>query len=413
MRTGGLRRSGATVLAAIRRPMRAGRAIRAIRATIRAAVLGLGLGGATAAFGATGDDPAIAAAEAAARDLRTAITGLAEAGGGRDRIAALTATIRGYEQGLGAMRDAMRRTAIREHEIAAAFAARRDRIGRLLGAMTAIGAAEGPMLMLHPDGPLGTARSGMILATVTPALQAEADAIGHDLATIRHLRALHDSAAATLRDGLVAAQEARAALSQAIQDRTDLPRRFLEDPEELTALRRDAGTLEAFADGLAVMETDIGAPAGDFAGAKGRLALPALGRVLRRAGEADAAGIRRPGLVLATEPAALVTAPWPATIRYRGPLLDYANVMILEPATGYLLVLAGLATVYGETGDVVAAGAPLGLMGGGAPDPAAATGPVQEGGGAGRTETLYIELRQGEEPLDPAGWFMDMREDGR
>ncbi len=52
-------------------------------------------------------------------------------------------------------------------------------------------------------------------------------------------------------------------------------------------------------------------------------------------------------------------------------------------------------------------------MGGGAPDPAAGTGPVQEGGGAGRTETLYMELRQGEEPLDPAGWFMDMREDGR
>ena len=63
-------------------------------------------------------------------------------------------------------------------------------------------------------------------------------------------------------------------------------------------------------------------------------------------------------------PRALVTAPWPATIRYRGPLLDYGNVMILELGSGYLLILAGLETVYGEVGDVVPAGAALGLMGG-------------------------------------------------
>ncbi len=50
-----------------------------------------------------------------------------------------------------------------------------------------------------------------------------------------------------------------------------------------------------------------------------------------------------PALLIATRPAALVTAPWPATIRYRGPLLDYGNVMIVEPSSGYLLVLAGLA----------------------------------------------------------------------
>lgn len=358
-------------------------------------------------------DPAIPAAEAAAADLRAAISALDQAQGAKDRVAALTTTIRAYELGLGALRDALRRAAIRDHEIAAAFEARRDRVGQLLGVMTAIGAAEGPLQMLHPDGPLGTARSGMILASVTPALQAEAEAIGRDLDQIRRLRAVQDAAAGTLRQGLVAVQEARARLSQAVQDRTDLPRRFLEDPEELSALRRDAGTLDAFAAGLAVMETDIGAPTGDFAGAKGHLPLPVLGRVLRRTGEADAAGIRRPGIVLATEPRALVTTPWPATIRYRGPLLDYANVMILEPAAGYLLVLAGMETVFGETGDVLAAGAPVGLMGGQTPDPAALPDEMREGGGAGRAETLYMELRQGEEPLDPAGWFMDMREDGR
>lgn len=348
-------------------------------------------------------------AEAAAAELRAAIAALNAAEGSRDRVAALTRTIQAYEHGLGALRDTLRRATAREAEIEASFAARREKIGQLLGVMAMMERDPAPLLLLHPDGPLGTARSGMILASVTPALQAEAEGLRAQLEDLKRVRALETEVADTLRRGLDAAQTARTALAQAIQDRTDLPRRFLDDPEELKALVASAESLDAFAAGLATMETDIGAPVGDFEGARGRLPLPAEGRLLRRAGEADAAGIRRPGLLIATRPGALVTLPWPATIRYRGPLLDYGNVMIVEPAAGYLLVLAGLGTVFGDTGDVLDAGAPVGLMGGASPGGVVPAG--EDGGGAERTETLYMELRQGKEPVDPAPWFTETRED--
>ncbi|HEX9857959.1 MAG TPA: peptidoglycan DD-metalloendopeptidase family protein, partial [Paracoccaceae bacterium] len=177
-----------------------------------------------------------------------------------------------------------------------------------------------------------------------------------------------------------------------------------EDPEVLRGLLQSADTLEAFAGGLSLNQTEASGMR-DFASARGNLPLPVLGTVLRRANEADAAGVRRPGLLLATRPRALVTAPWPATIRYRGPLLDYGNVIVLEPGSGYLLILAGLETLYGEVGEVLAAGAPLGLMGGGEPGVAEFLVSVQNGGGARDTETLYMELRQGAEPVDPAEWF--------
>jgi septal ring factor EnvC (AmiA/AmiB activator) len=365
------------------------------------------------AFGppARAADPAAPGAEAAAAELRGAIQALNAAEGSRERVAALTRTIQAYENGLGVLRDTLRRAKAREAEIEASFDTRRDRIGQLLGVMAMMERDPAPLLLLHPDGPLGTARSGMILASVTPALQAEAEMLRGQLEELKRLRALQSDVTATLQRGLDAAQAARAALSQAIQDRTDLPRRFLEDPEELKALVASADSLDTLAAGLSAMETDIGAPMGDFEGARGMLPLPVHGALLRRAGEADAAGIRRPGILIATRPGALVTAPWSATIRYRGPLLDYGNVMIVEPASGYLLVLAGLGTVFGETGDVLEAGAPLGLMGGGVPGGADAAGPVEEGGGAERTETLYMELRQGKEPVDPAPWFTDTRED--
>lgn len=347
----------------------------------------------------------------AAEELRTAIAALRQAGTGREQVAALSQTIRAYETGLAALRDGLRKAALREAEIAADLDARRDRLSRLLGAMMTMQTSPAPLTLLHPEGPEAAVRAGMILSDVTPALQDEASLLSRDLQEVADIRGLQEGAVELLSSGLTAAQEARTALSQAMQDRTDLPRRFLEDPEELQALLNSAETLEAFTTGIVVMEQDIGPPMADFEGAQGTLPLPVLGTVLRGAGEADAAGIRRPGLLIATRPAALVTTPWPATIRYRGPLLDYGNVMILEPAEDYLLVLAGLGTVYGSTGDVLEAGAPVGLMGGAEPGGQEFLAAAQQGGGADRTETLYIELRQGKEPVDPAAWFTETRED--
>jgi septal ring factor EnvC (AmiA/AmiB activator) len=134
------------------------------------------------------------------------------------------------------------------------------------------------------------------------------------------------------------------------------------------------------------------------------------GTVLRRPGEADAAGVRRPGLVLATRPRALVTASATATIRYRGPLLDYGNVMILDPGGGYLLIFARMETVYGEVGEIVAAGAPIGLMGGLSSAYADFVALQQEGSGADGSETLYLEMRQGDKAVDPTEWFAGVQE---
>jgi len=79
--------------------------------------------------------------------------------------------------------------------------------------------------------------------------------------------------------------------------------------------------------------------------------------------------------------------------------------MILEPGDGYLLILGGLDRVYGDVGDVIAAGAPVGLMGGPAQEGADILAPVTEGGGTGGSETLYLELRLGAKPVNPLDWF--------
>ena len=242
---------------------------------LRLIAAGVGLALCTSQLGAA-TSPSTAAEQASA-DLRAAIEALKSAESGKDRIAALTATIRAYESGLSSLRDALRAAAVREAEITRSFDERRDEIGQLLGVMTSMERSPAPLLLLHPSGPLGTARSGMVLSAVAPALQQQADELRQQLTEVQNIRKLQVETQSMLQKGLTAVQSARTALAQAIQDRTDLPKRYLDDPEELKTLLDNVETLDAFATGLASMESDVGAPRADFAGAEGTLPLPVFG----------------------------------------------------------------------------------------------------------------------------------------
>ncbi len=354
-------------------------------------------------------DPTQIALDAASM-LQKAATALQEAETKADRVEALTQTVRAYETGLTALRTGLRQAAIREGALRAALDAREQEVSRLLGVLATMERSPAPLLLLHPAGPAGTARAAMILGDVTPGLQAEAATLRGQVEEITLLAILQESARDTLTEGLRGAQEARLALTRAIDERTDLPQRYVEDPERLRELLETSDTLASFASGLSQVGGASEAEGAGWEAMRGALPLPGPATVIRGYEEPDAAGIARPGLLLALYPGTLLTAPAAATIRYTGPLLDYGNVMILEPAPDTLLVLAGLETVYGEPGQIVAAGAPLGLMGGLAPGGDTATGEFAEGtmereAGAERSETLYMELRQGDAPVDPTEWF--------
>lgn len=327
---------------------------------------------------------------------------LADAGSGRDRVSALTETVRSYETGLAALREGMRQAAAREAAIGLDIKAREADISALLGVLQSLSNAPAPARLIHPEGPAGTARAGMLLADVTPGLQAEVLSLRARLDELQLLQSLQEQSAALLETGLLGAQDARTALSQAVADRSDLPARFADDPEMMAVLLAASETMDAFARALSSVPLLPDAQKGDFfAAQRGAVPLPVSGRVLRRAGEQDAAGVTRPGILVATEGNALVTAPVPATLRYQGPLLNYGLVSILEPAQDVFFVFAGLAQAFGTPGQVLPAGDPVGLMG------APANDGSQSGEGGGNTlpETLYIEVRENGAPVDPAIWF--------
>ncbi len=341
----------------------------------------------------------------AAQMLDRAALALSDAQTATDRVAALTETVKAYEEGLLALREDLRQIAVHERALRVTLDQKSEEIARLLGVLQTIQTAPAPVLLLHPQGPEGTVRSAMMISAVTPGLQAEVDRLKTDLNEVQLLRLIQEDAVARLTTGLDGAQTARIDLNRAIAERRTLPKRFEADEIAMTILLESSDTLDGFADGLSQFDKSASDVIIAFETAKGGLDLPVQGRLLRGFRESDAAGVRRPGLLIATEARALVTTPWPATIRYAGPLLDHGNVMILEPEQGYLLVIAGLNDVYGEVGEILDQGAPIGLMGGTEQSRDLLLTAAREGSSVTRNETLYIELRQGDAPVDPTAWF--------
>ena len=76
------------------------------------------------------------------------------------------------------------------------------------------------------------------------------------------------------------------------------------------------------------------------------------------------------------------------------------------------LTHAAAARIAETDGEVVAAEAPLGLMGGPRQATAEFVAGSPDGSGGRDTETLYMELRQGALPVDPMDWFAGLARTG-
>jgi septal ring factor EnvC (AmiA/AmiB activator) len=324
----------------------------------------------------------------------------------KDRISALTDAILSFEESLSLARDSLRQISVLEARAQQKLSVEEEAYAELIGVLLSIDKSPIQAELLHPDGPMATARGGMLIADLLPALEEKVQSLRSDLEAARYLSELQYQVTLDLQAGLVALQETRAALGRAIADRDDLPKRFVEDPAQTAILLAAADTLDIFADGLSLIaknEAERSLP--DITTRKGTLPMPVQGKVIRYFNEADAAGIKRPGIVVATSDNALVRTPTAATIRYRGPLLDYGLVSILEPQQDILYILAGLSTVYGDIGEVLPAGSPVGLMGMSEIfDEKNLIGTLNESGGL-RGETIYIEVRVNKAPENPLTWF--------
>lgn len=126
-----------------------------------------------------------------------------------------------------------------------------------------------------------------------------------------------------------------------------------------------------------------------FSQARGRLPLPAMGRLTGLYGQAMKSGLTRKGITIKTRLGAQVVAPYGGTVVFSGPFRRYGQLLIIEHSEGYHSLLAGMARIDSTTGHKVLAGEPVGIMGG-----------ARDG-----VPALYLELRRNGQPINPLPWL--------
>lgn len=291
---------------------------------------------------------------------------------------------------------------------------RRAQLVESLAALQRLDLEPPPALLVRPEDALSAARGAMLLGTLVPELRGMADDLANRIRALdglaREITAERDRLARdrvaleTERrriDELLAAREEERLASG--EDAARAQARYAALADRARSLRDLLGGLEEDVPTFAALRPGLAgetAPA-PFSERRGTLQLPAVGRLLTPFGADDGAGSVSQGISIAAGRRGEVVSPTDAEIVFAGPFRTYGNVLIIAPGDNYLMVLAGLAEVYGAPGQRLLAGEPVGRL----PERAAPGQSAPARGDAGGQPVLYIELRRNGTPVDPAPWM--------
>jgi murein hydrolase activator len=315
-------------------------------------------------------------------------------------------------------------------------------IANVLAALERISLNPPPALIVDPDDALGSARSAILIAAIVPQLRARADAVTADLKELTEIKLAALAEEATLKANYSVLEEEQLRIATLIAARRQgigVRTAELEAEEaEAVALAARATTLKDLIDSLSAQVTSVSTavaaadaatdpdapvmtaeaiqvalansartePAVPFGAAKGYLTMPANGVNVVDFGASDGFGGISQGISVVTRAEAQVVAPADGWVLYKGPYLNYGQIIILNTGQTYTALLAGLDTVTVDIGQFVQMGMPLGTMG------SRTIGRTVTTNAGAAQPTLYIELRQNNEPVDPTGWWATPTQSG-
>lgn len=303
-------------------------------------------------------------------------------------------------------------------------------IANVLAALERISLNPPPALIVDPSDALGSARGAMLIAAIVPQLRERADLVGTDLKRLMAIKEQALAEEATLKANYAVLEEEQLRIATLIAARKrgieQAGARLSAEEQAAVELAERASTLRELIDALSARANQTQAatppqpdmpqlspeaiqlafanaartePAVPFPLARGYLAQPANGVTVVQFGAGDGFGGISQGQSIVTRAEAQVVAPADGWVLYKGPYLNYGQIIILNTGQGYTTLLAGLDTISVDIGQFVLMGEPLGQMG------SRTIGRTVTTNAGNAQPTLYIELRQNNEPIDPESWW--------
>ena len=341
------------------------------------------------------------ATEAQIRETRDQLAG--EAQSLQERLIANAERVQELELSYRTTADEIVVLTERETELSAQFENDRAVVGHLLAVIQRLDADEPPALILRSDDSLAAARGTMMLGAMLPPVYEQAAALG------RQLRSLNEARSALEAKNLQASMEAQALvaareelgvlLAERRREASIAQEKFVEITAITEEAARQTNDLKSLLERIAVLRAQNGQENGMTVvtadGSSGTLRRGSLIRpVIGTAVSGDPAGPGRTpgtagpqGLWFQAKGEAQAIAPADSEVVFAGGYQNFGQVLILELAGGYHLLLAGFGRIDVRIGDLVLAGEPVGVL----PE--------------GEAAQLYLELRRNSQTMDPAPWM--------
>ncbi len=316
-----------------------------------------------------------------------------------------------------------------------ALTARKGQLGDTLAALQRMSLRPAAALIVSPGDPNDVIRSGLVLRTAVPQIEAQTQILKGQLAEIAALsqemaakRAKLQTASLALTREQNRLAELTAAKNKAF-NQTERARKSTE--QRIAKLTAEAKSLEELLERLNRGTNAVPRPKPDaeaapapaeekliatprlppISAARGRLTTPVQGAIIKDFGARNDTGGKSRGVTWQTRPAAVVVAPWEGRVVFSGQFRSFGRILIIDHGEGYHSLIAGLERIDAQMDQWVLAGEPVGVAGGDDTNKSLERGgraaKGQEGGAAKLTggATVYVELRRDGQPINPLPWI--------
>lgn len=317
----------------------------------------------------------------------------------------------------------------------ASFAGRREQLGTTLAALQRIALRPSAALLVSGGDPNNMVRSGLVMRTAIPQIEARAMALRDELVALDTLDRQLGGNKRDLAEAVEALAEEQGRLAGLVERKNKIFEATRAEQEAAAAriarLTREARSLGDLLDALlqrgemhtaapsprprgpargtgAAPQQSAAAPAplpGGVAvsSARGQLTPPAQGQLVVAFGDRNEFGATAHGVTWQVRSAASILAPWDGRVVFAGPFRHFGQILIIDHGEGYHSLIAGLSRTDARAGQWVLAGEPVGTAG----ERAAGEGGRASSGPGDRTAgpTVYVEFRRNGKPINPLPWL--------
>jgi len=286
----------------------------------------------------------------------------------------------------------------------------REKLAAMIEAALRISRTPPEAMVLMPENGDQAVRAARILKMTTESIKTNAQQIRMQIVALNSLKEKID----TQRDLLLKEKqhmlEAQQQIEAQLSARRELQQKLSEDEQQqaetIMRLAKQAQSLQELVGKIELerqaraaqdQKQDAQKPPVEnaaqrklrsFVSARGRIAVPAAGRIIQIFGQPAGRNETSRGMVIKTRPQASVTAPYDGEVVYAGNFMGYGRLVILRHSDDFHTLLSGLSDINTRAGEFLLEGEPIGAMG----DKESST-------------RLYLELRRDNQPVDPAAWI--------